>query len=761
MLKENAAQWLEMAIKYVLLTFVTLFPFIFTTLTTESFDTPKFMVLLIVTGALLVLWILRCIVEGRFTLTRTPIDLPLLLLGAVVLVSTFFSESRYVSLFGNVVSLHGSAISLVTYIVFYLVLVSNLRDIVAVKTLVYLSLASSLVLAIWALLSYTGTHLLSLSLTQNPNFTPTGSNFSTTALVSLLLPLPIVAILRGSRSELNDFSRAEGISQLASVIGVKTLLSVVSAVMIAAVVLTGVTATYVAAAAAVVLILFSTPSELVRKNVVFLVLPIITAVVLAALSFLPAPSLQTPLYERAQSFPRELQLPFDTSWKVSVSAFRDRPFWGTGPGTYLFNFTQYKPVEFNNTDLWNFRFDRAFNEYLGVLATLGAPGLIILLLLSAVFISVAFKALLTDSTTLGASLAASSIVFFIILALHPSTLTLWVMGTIVLASFMAVHKPITETLHVGITAAKNLGDQLKLSFDALPEVLLVVIVIVLGALYYYSGRFLAADMHHRAALEKVQSNDGIAVYNELVSAEQLNPYNDLYRSDLAQTNFALANAIASSKGPTEASPSGSLTDEDRQNIQTLISQAIAEGRNSVALSPNNPLNWEVLGAIYRQISGVADNALAFSLEAYGQAIQKDPLNPNLRLIVGGIYYSAQNYDLAIRFFGDAVNLKPDLANGYYNLSVALKDKGDLKGAVAAAERTVSLLEPTSEDYKAASDFLAELKKQDEEATKKAAETTPPAATTNSALQNQNLPKVVDLQGKPQIATPEAVKREDN
>jgi tetratricopeptide (TPR) repeat protein len=325
---------------------------------------------------------------------------------------------------------------------------------------------------------------------------------------------------------------------------------------------------------------------------------------------------------------------------------------------------------------------------------------------------------------------------------------------------MAVHKPITDTLHVGITAAKNLGDQLKLSFDALPEVLLIIVVIVLGALYYYTGRFLVADMHHRAALSHVAANDGIAVYNELVNAEQLNPYNDLYRSDLAQTNFALANAIAASKGPTEASPAGSLTDADRQNIQTLISQAITEGRTAVTLSPNNPLNWEVLGAIYRQISGVADNALAFSLDAYGQAIQKDPLNPNLRLAVGGIYYSAQSYDLAIRFFGDAVNLKPDLANGYYNLSVALKDKGELKGAVAAAERTVSLLEPTSPDYKAASDFLAELKKQDEEATKKAASTTAPAAQPNSALQNNKLPKVVDLPDAPQTATPEAVKRDE-
>ena len=107
-------------------------------------------------------------------------------------------------------------------------------------------------------------------------------------------------------------------------------------------------------------------------------------------------------------------------------------------------------------------------------------------------------------------------------------------------------------------------------------------------------------------------------------AESLNPVIDLYRVDIAQTNFALANALAIQKGPTKDNPKGTLTDQDRRTIQTLLSQAINEGRIAVALSPLSSRNWVVLASIYRNISGVEQNALAFSLDASGRAIQRDP-----------------------------------------------------------------------------------------------------------------------------------------
>ena len=755
--------WINIIFQFGVLALVVATPFLFWNITSEFYEIPKLIFFLLATVVLLILWATRWVVEGKVTLTRTPLDLPLLLLLIVFIISTFFAAARPIAIFGNLPRIHGGLATFAVYIISYFVLVSNLKTVNIVGHIVKISLFSGVVLSILSFLSYAGINYLTLPFTAGLNFTPTGSTFTTTALLTLLLPFPLIAILQGTGNEIlggMEYLTEGGGAKFKTILN-KIALTAILVLFAAAIALTGSVATFVAAVAVYALALFATSPNLIQKNLPYIITPVVVAVLLALVSFVPLAGSKNILYNQAQNFPRELQLPFDTSWKISVSAFRDAPFWGTGPASYLFDFTAYKPAEFNNSKVWNVRFDTAFNEYLQVLATLGATGFIALLFLTAVFVSAAFKALSSPRGSLGLSLAISGITFFVLLAVHSSTAPLWIMGIIILVSFMVVHKELTKQVHIGTSPARPatpVGDGLYLHFDALPTVAALVILVASIFTLYHAGRLTLADYHHRQALGAVVTGRGLDAYNSLVKAESLNPEADLYRTDLAQTNFALANAIAVSKGPTEASPAGSLTDEDKQNIQTLLSQAINEWRIATTLSPNNPVNWEILGSIYRQISGVAQNALTFSLDSYGRAIQKDPLNPLLRLTVGGIYYSAKNLDMAIRFFSDAVNLKPDYANAYYNLAVALRDKGDLVSAASSAERTVSLLDPKSPDYEAASGLLANLKEQI--ASKTASEQTEaPAAKTSSALQGKNLPQVLDLPKPENVATPPAVKKQ--
>ena len=290
----------------------------------------------------------------------------------------------------------------------------------------------------------------------------------------------------------------------------------------------------------------------------------------------------------------------------------------------------------------------------------------------------------------------------------------------------------------------------------LPVMIFIPVLALILASGYFAGKLILGEYYHRLALNSAALNKALESYNFLIKAERTNPQADLYRVDLAQTNFALANGIAASKGPTEASPGGSLTDDDRRNIQTLLQQAIAEGRAATTLAPGSARNWEVLAQIYRQISGVAPNGTQFALDAYGRAIQADPLNPVLRVAVGGVYYSSKNFDLAVRFYDDSVALKPDYSNGLYNLAIALRDKGNTADAIRVAERLVAALQADTESdsYKTATELLSKLKEQ-------ASSQQPQSEIPLSALENQNLPKVLDKEdlGTPEkISTPPAVPR---
>lgn len=766
-LKDFMHTYLGLVFKIGLILVILSTFFLFSNLTTEFYDTPKFLTLLIFTGLLLILLALRFTVDGKVALLRTPLDIPLLLLASVGIVSTVLSQSPYVALLGDNLRVHSSLISIITYVLFFFVLVNNLRNIREIKGIVATTTVASQILAVVTLLSYGGVKLLPAPWIQAVNFTTTGSSFSTTAILALLLPFIIMQILNSSKPLF---------------IMLNSLFLLLSGLTIA---LTGTWATWIASLVGVTLTFFLVSdlsffkslkdlrslSQISLIRLIGLISPVVLIGLITILSLIPpVGKAQNPLYTQAQNFPREVQLGFPTSWKISVSAFRDSPFWGTGPSTYTFNFTNYKPVEFNSTKFWNLRFDTPFNEYLQALANLGGIGLVALLSLTALFISGAYrtyKSYRSDrSNPEKVVLAISGLTFFIILGLHASSLPLWVIGILILASFMVVNRGGNP----GLFSANLKGTFLKIAglsgtespetikVEALPGVLLVAVLAVTLFAGFFGGKFILADYHHRLALNAIAGNQGILTYNELVAAEKLNPYNDLYRTNLAQTNFALANAIAAAKGPTEASPAGSLTDQDKQNIQVLLQQSINEGRSAVTLSPRSSTNWEILAVLYRQIAGVAQNALVFSLDSYGRAIFQDPLNPALRVNVGGVYYAIQNYDMAIRFFTDAINLKPDYANAYFNLSVALRDKGDLNNAQAVAEKLLTVLEKDSEDYKVGSNYLSDLKNRIASGSAQESQIQPPAAQTSGALQEESLPKVIDLPKPEKIATPEAIKK---
>ncbi len=753
-MRHSLAAQINNLITLLILVIVGITPLLFSSVTTEYFETPKLILLVAGTLILVLLWVFSWVLQGKVLLTKTPLDLPLLLLLVVVVISTLISDSRYVSIFGNFPRIHGSATAMITYILFYFVAASHIKTVSQVRALLYALLISSTIVAILTVLSYLGFYL-PLPFAKAANFTLTGSSFSTAALLLLLLPYTFLNITNPNKQ----------ISSIAAV-GLASL-------FMATIVLIGgnnnsgfavlLSPIFLALYLTVALSIYIIRKHHIDSFLPLLAIPILISVIVFVLGYLPIGN--NPFNDKRVNFPREIQLPFATSWQVSGQSFVKSPFFGSGPATYLFNFTSFKPVDFNTNKFWNLRFDQAFNEYLQILGTLGSLGFLAFLVLTIIIASFSWSTLRSHHNNLEKSLSISGLVAVLLLLVHTSSPVFMVAVMAFLAMLMGINKQLSgkvEELTIGIKASKLTDSptmQGLIVGDILPILIFIPVMLFVIWGFWNLSQSVAADYYHRKALNSA-STSGIDTYRNLQQAETLNNKIDLYRTDLAQTNFALANAIAAAKGPTEASPGGSLSDKDKSDIQTLLSQAITEGRVATVLSPRSAANWEILASIYRQISGVAQNALDFSLDGYGRAIQRDPLNPTLRLNVGGIYYSVKNYELATRFFADAANLKPDYANAYYNLSITLRDKGDLKGAVAVAQQVVSLLQSDtkSPDYQTASRLLSDLKDQASKTASGSAQITPPAAAQNSALQKDNLPNVVDLGQKPQVATPEAVKK---
>ncbi len=324
--------------------------FLFTNLTTETFDTAKFLVLITFTGLLLVLLALKFTIADRVTFIRTSLDSPFLLLLAVGVVSLLLSSAPYVALLGNQFKIHGSLVSLIVYVLFYFVLVNNLKNIKYIRWFLTFTIIAAQALAVLALVTYAGVKILPSPWVYGANFTPSGSSFSTTAILALLLPFIVMQILSPSKPLL---------------LILNSLFLTLSGLTIA---LTGTWATWIAALIALVLTFAAiAPIKQISRirpiSLIGLITPLVVIALVTTLSFIPPMGkAKNPVYTQAQSFPREIQLGFIESWKISVSAFRDTPFWGTVPATYVFDFTTYDPVEFNAFNIWNAIFVSSFNK---------------------------------------------------------------------------------------------------------------------------------------------------------------------------------------------------------------------------------------------------------------------------------------------------------------------------------------------------------------------------------------------------------------
>jgi len=387
-------------------------------------------------------------------------------------------------------------------------------------------------------------------------------------------------------------------------------------------------------------------------------------------------------------------LPYSTSWSIAIESFKNWQifFFGNGPVSFLDAFSQFRPITYNLTPLWSFRFSASGNYYLHLISTIGILGLLAWLWLiwqtiklrknSPIFIAIAL--------------------IFVIMLFYPVNLTILFVLFILLALLTTDHPK---------------GEYVERSI-VLPIVMMIISVLLTGVSFYFIGRAYLAEVNFRQSLIAFANNEGTIAYDKQIKAIELNPFSDTYRVAYSQTNLVLADSIAGK---------ADLSDQDRQNITTLVQQSIREAKLAVSLNRKKVTNWENLTQIYRQLISFAQGADQWAITTAKQAVNLDPASPRLKLNLGGIYFALGNYDEAILWFQKAIEDKPNFANGYYNLSAAYKEKDDYQKAYEYMQATLGLTTIGTEDYQKASLELEQLAKN-----------LPTGQATQSAQQEQEI-----------------------
>lgn len=383
-----------------------------------------------------------------------------------------------------------------------------------------------------------------------------------------------------------------------------------------------------------------------------------------------------------------LILPLRAGWTILLDAWKSPRLMAIGVGFANFPllFTQVKPLFLNSTPFWNLIAQSSSSE-LFQLATTGG------LLTIATFAILLIKAL-KDSYGLHYkpifALLLASLILFVAL---PSHIILLTMLFIALGSVSS-----GELKHVELSKTVSL--------------ILGVIAMTTGlyALYFLSLSAMAEYQMRQAQLA-LTANDGAGVYSHNLKAVELVPRMTSYRISYSQVNLSLAGALSQKQ---------TLSDADKGNITQLASQSVREGKLATDLSPNSSQAWNNLGIVYRNLINVASGADQYAITSYAKAVSLDSGNASLHVEFGGLLQQlsasakddsvkAQLLSRASQEFQTAIQLKPDYANAYYNLSKVLETGKDYNNAYLALQKAISLLGPDNADLSRANTELETLK----------------------------------------------------
>jgi tetratricopeptide (TPR) repeat protein len=363
-------------------------------------------------------------------------------------------------------------------------------------------------------------------------------------------------------------------------------------------------------------------------------------------------------------YPLESVLWQRESWEIGFKgASQDLKsvFVGSGPGTFLLDYSKFKSEKMNSGDLWSIRFDRAGNNVAEILATMGFLGLIGFALMMGFALFIMIKSQLNQRKKL--------------------TWGMFLAGLIIAQFVFYQNMVISGLFFLALGIAGNFGPlrEKRYSFKESPEIGLIfetvtiVLFLLLVAGYFYGIKFYLADLNYRKMLFEPETDKKTELIQK---ATQLNPY---------QTNYQ----IVSSQVLLRRLQEEILKPQEKQNqnlIRSIAQNMFFYAQRAKTLSPNSVNTYQNLGNIYRDLVGIAQGEPEKqAISEYTKAIELEPKNPILYTERGKIYFRMEKVEEAKKDFQRAIELAPQYLDAQIQMTFVEEHEGKRKEGIKRLE----------------------------------------------------------------------------
>jgi len=650
------------AIIYLL---VFLVPIFFLPWTSNVLDFNKQAIFSFLVFVALILLLLSFLINNRLEVNASFINIPALIFILFLAISTIFSLSRYGSFWGWPLIVSSSFFSFLSFFLFYFLLINLFKkeEIVLIFFILFLS---GFLLAIYFILQFFGRFILPIDFTKNILFNPLGSITALGIYFSVLLVLL-----------LSLFSFAKKFFKLS--LGIIALSFLLSIILINNKI---VWLTFLAGL--IFLFVFSIINFNKKFSLGFTVLIMLFLILSSLMIFFRFSLPQVP------KVPNEIL----ASQTETLTIFTKLPFKsllvGTGPGTFVFDWTKYRSPATNQKDFWNWKFDQGGSEVLDRLITTGIFGLFSFLFLITICLKRNFLFLLQKEDLLTQEspesfnlfLARAILIGFLglifALFLYPFNFSLFFLFWLIIGCFTLLEQD------------KKIVFDLILSRKVALFFSFIFVLILLGGMgvFILYGQQYFAEKNYYKGLRAFQQGNLDESLDFIGKAINLNSNMDLYKRDYSRVCLFRLDKLLLDNNLSQ--------EEKQQKAQYLIFLAINNAKDAAEnVAPFNSLNWVTLGFVYQKLIGMVGGAEDWAAQSYLKATELDRSSPEIFTEVGRVYLaksdilaqkqkedeSKENKKLARNYFQKAIDLKSDYAAPRFLLAMIDVNEGKIQEAI--------------------------------------------------------------------------------
>ncbi|MBU0646165.1 tetratricopeptide repeat protein [Patescibacteria group bacterium] len=405
--------------------------------------------------------------------------------------------------------------------------------------------------------------------------------------------------------------------------------------------------------------------------------------------------------------PFKVELPIEVSpnytatWNIARETLaNDSAILGSGPGTFTYDYAKYRPLEVNQSQFWNYRFDRGASFALTSLATVGLLGALVWLL----FI------LGTFGRTLSHIFKAREREDWL-----PSFVLISGWSTLIVAAFL-FSLNLTSLFLIfalaGLLASRVMKASVQNTFTQSPRlgllfsfIFVLVSVGIVSVIFITGQRYLAEAAFGQAIRLDSSGAELTQVVDELDRAAQANRFQDIYYRNLSHALLLRVGEELQSQDQEEQ-----MTQARLQYIQALTGASINAAVRATELAPHSVLNWLTRANTYREfIPIIGADAEKFAMSSGEQAVELEPNNPANYVDLGQTYLLIADNSMAMTQSEDpevkqeaqakvdnllsqaegvllqAIELKDDYPVAHYQLAIVYDRQGELEKSIAKME----------------------------------------------------------------------------